>query len=56
VELLRRQAEAAGLPLRLVDLPDPCDNSQYEAALKAVVGEALLDGGVGTAEVAREGY
>lgn len=44
VELLRSQAEAAGLPLRMVDLPDPCSNSQYEDALKAIVGEALLDG------------
>jgi diphthamide synthase (EF-2-diphthine--ammonia ligase) len=28
----------------MVNLPDPCSNSQYEAALKAVVGEALPDG------------
>jgi uncharacterized protein (TIGR00290 family) len=44
VELLRRQAEAAGLPLRLVDLPDPCSNIQYEAAFKAVVDEAARQG------------
>lgn len=44
VELLRRQADAAGLPLRLIDLPDPCSNSQYEAALKAVVEDAKREG------------
>jgi uncharacterized protein (TIGR00290 family) len=44
VELLRRQAEVAGLPLRLIDLPDPCDNTQYEAAMKAAVGEARREG------------
>ncbi|HYX26933.1 MAG TPA: hypothetical protein VE863_00095 [Pyrinomonadaceae bacterium] len=32
-ELLQRQAEAAGLPLHIVDLPSPCTNEQYEAAL-----------------------
>jgi uncharacterized protein (TIGR00290 family) len=40
VELLRRQAEAAGLPLRLIDLPSPCSNSQYEAALGQLFDEA----------------
>ena len=44
VGLLRRQAEAAGLPLRLIDLPDPCDNTQYEAAMKAAIDEARREG------------
>ena len=37
VELLRRQADAAGLPLAIVEIPWPCPNGAYEAA----VGEAL---------------
>jgi uncharacterized protein (TIGR00290 family) len=37
VELLRRQADAARLPLAIVELPWPCPNDAYEAAM----GEAL---------------
>jgi len=37
VELLRRQAEAARLPLAIVEIPWPCPNGVYEAA----VGETL---------------
>jgi uncharacterized protein (TIGR00290 family) len=32
-ELLRRQAEAAGLALDTIHLPDPCTNEQYDAAM-----------------------
>jgi len=28
-ELLRRQAEAVGLPLEILELPDPCSNEDY---------------------------
>ena len=34
VELVRRQAEAAGLPLRVVEIPHPCSNDEYEAAFR----------------------
>lgn len=37
VDLVRRQADAAGLPLAMVEIPWPCTNAVYEAA----VGEAL---------------
>ncbi|HEX7836579.1 MAG TPA: hypothetical protein VF469_03900 [Kofleriaceae bacterium] len=37
VELLRRQADAARLPLAIVEIPWPCPNGAYEAAM----GEAL---------------
>jgi len=37
VELLSRQAEAAGLPLWPVRIPEPCSNDQYERAM----GEAM---------------
>lgn len=43
-ELLRLQAEAAGLPLRVVGLPAPCDNEQYEAAMSRAVSEARAEG------------
>ena len=32
-ELLRAQAEAAGLPLWPVHIPWPCSNAEYEAAM-----------------------
>ena len=38
VALLRRQAEAAGLPLAVVEIGWPCPNEAYEAA----IGEALV--------------
>src|SRR5690242_14947175 len=40
LELLRRQAEAVGLPLHIIDLPYPCSNAQYEAAMEKFVSEA----------------
>jgi uncharacterized protein (TIGR00290 family) len=33
VELLRKQAEAVGLPLHLIEIPYPCSNEQYETAM-----------------------
>jgi uncharacterized protein (TIGR00290 family) len=39
-ELLRAQAEAAGLPLWPVAIPSPCSNEEYEAAMAATVGRA----------------
>lgn len=43
-ELLQRQAEAVGLPLRLIDLPYPCTNAQYEAAMEAFITQVKQDG------------
>ena len=40
LELLQRQAEAAELPLRVIDLPSPCSNVDYEAALGKFIEEA----------------
>ncbi|MBV8759056.1 MAG: adenine nucleotide alpha hydrolase [Deltaproteobacteria bacterium] len=42
-ELLERQAEAAGLPLLAIDLPTPCSNAQYEAALDVALARARAD-------------
>jgi len=43
-ELLVRQAEATGLPLWQVELPTPCSNAEYEAALSAALSRARSDG------------
>lgn len=39
-ELLRAQADAAGLPLWEIQLPWPCSNAQYEAEMSLAVGAA----------------
>lgn len=41
--LLHLQAEAAGVPLREVEIPSPCTNEQYEQAMGAAVEAALAD-------------
>ena len=42
--LLQRQAESAGLPLRLVGLPFPCGNQVYEERMLASMATARADG------------
>src|SRR4051794_25391251 len=44
VELLRRQAAAAGLPLAIVEIPWPCPNAAYEAAMAEALRRAHGDG------------
>lgn len=43
-ELLRAQADAAGLPLLEVGIPFPCSNEQYEAAMSTAVESARAQG------------
>jgi len=43
-ELVRRQAEAVGLPLVEVGLPWPCPNEAYEAAMAAALADARARG------------
>jgi uncharacterized protein (TIGR00290 family) len=43
-EVLAAQARAAGLPLRVVRIPQPCPNEIYEARMAATVAEAVADG------------
>jgi uncharacterized protein (TIGR00290 family) len=43
-ELLRQQAEAAGLPLIVVRIPSPCPNDVYEARMSAACRAAVADG------------
>ena len=42
--LLEAQARAAGLPLVVVSLPDPCSNEAYETAMGAALASARSDG------------
>jgi uncharacterized protein (TIGR00290 family) len=42
--LLEAQARSVGLPLRIVGLPSPCSNAEYEAAIGAVLAEARDEG------------
>jgi len=44
LELLERQAEALGLPVQVIDLPSPCTNAQYEAAMGKFVDESKRHG------------
>ena len=48
-EVLEAQAEAAGLPLRVVQLPWPCSNEQYETRMRAACADAVADGVEGIA-------
>jgi uncharacterized protein (TIGR00290 family) len=43
-DLLRRQAESLGLPIRLISLPFPCSNEIYEERMRAAIGTAQSDG------------
>lgn len=42
--LLEAQAEAAGLPLWKVDIPFPCPNEAYEAAMGGACARAVAEG------------
>jgi uncharacterized protein (TIGR00290 family) len=42
--LLEAQAEAAGVPLRTVQLPWPCTNEQYEGCMGVAVAQAVAEG------------
>jgi uncharacterized protein (TIGR00290 family) len=43
IELLEAQAEAAGLPLWQIPLPNPCSNELYEAAMRGAVERARTE-------------
>jgi uncharacterized protein (TIGR00290 family) len=43
-EILRAQADAAGLPLFTIPLPWPCTNEIYEARLRVAVDRAVAEG------------
>ncbi len=43
-DVLEAQATAAGLPLRVVLIPEPCSNDIYEERMRTVVAAAVADG------------
>lgn len=43
-ELVEAQAEAAGIPLWAVELPWPCSNEAYEAAMRSACQRAVAEG------------
>jgi len=43
-EILRAQADAAGLPLYTIPLPWPCSNEIYESRLRVAVDRAVAEG------------
>ena len=43
-DILRAQADAAGLPLFTIDLPYPCSNEVYERRMAEAVRHAVRDG------------
>jgi uncharacterized protein (TIGR00290 family) len=44
LEMLQRQADAVGLPIETIILPDPCTNEQYEAIMRPFVAESAGKG------------
>ena len=44
VALLKRQAEAVGLPVRVIPIPNPCTNADYEAVMSDFVSESRQQG------------
>lgn len=43
VELLREQAQAIGLPLHLVEIPYPCSDEHYAAAMTDFMAQARIE-------------
>ena len=43
-DVLEAQAHAAGLPLRVVPIPDPCSNEEYEARMRRLVDDVAREG------------
>ena len=44
IEVLQAQADAAGLPLITVSIPQPCPNEVYEAQMSAAIAKAKAEG------------
>ncbi|HVQ24627.1 MAG TPA: ATP-binding protein, partial [Planctomycetota bacterium] len=47
--LLEAQAEAAGLPLHVAEIPSPCPNEVYEQAMAKALAQAIARGVSGVA-------
>jgi uncharacterized protein (TIGR00290 family) len=44
VDLVRAQAAAMNLPIRLISIPSPCPNDVYERAMASAVASAVAEG------------
>jgi len=44
LEMLERQADAVGMPLQTINIPDPCTNEQYDAIMREFVMESAAMG------------
>jgi len=42
-DVLEAQAAAAGLPLRLVSIPEPCSNDEYESRMRVCIDQVLRE-------------
>jgi uncharacterized protein (TIGR00290 family) len=42
-DVLEAQAAAAGLPLRIVPIPDPCSNDEYETRMRVCIEEVVRE-------------
>jgi uncharacterized protein (TIGR00290 family) len=43
-DVLEAQAAAAELPLRVVPIPDPCSNDEYESRMRVCIDQVMRDG------------
>jgi len=43
-DVLDAQASAAGLPVRVVPIPDPCSNDEYESRIRVCIDSVIRDG------------
>lgn len=43
VELLRQQAKSVGLPLHIIEIPNPCSNGEYDDAMTSFIGDAKTE-------------
>lgn len=43
-DMVERQAEALGLPLQTIQLPDPCTTEQYEAVMRQFIEDCVVRG------------
>ena len=44
IELLKKQAKSAALPIELIQIPYPCSDSQYEEIMGEFIGKAKREG------------
>ena len=43
IELLLKQAKSIGLPLEIIEIPNPCNNAEYEKIMASFVVKAKQD-------------